>query len=258
MEYDPIERALTISKKVCRCIEGVEERLYYRFRGGKWYGGIASADVIGCNMSCKFCWSYYFKDNLGKGMWFNPRSVADKLLYIAWRNNYKYVRLTGGEPTLCRKHLMDVASIIVAEDKYFILETNGILLGHDKKYAEEIADLGKVIVRVSFKGVTPEEFRKLTGAKKDAWYLQLRALKNLIDAGLEPGEQVYPAAMIGWSSDSDIEWFLSELKSIHPALVEVDWEYVILYDHVKKLLKKTGLWPPKRAVTPSGIPYWMI
>ncbi|WFO74544.1 radical SAM protein [Desulfurococcaceae archaeon MEX13E-LK6-19] len=258
MSYDPIERAMLVSKNVCRNVDGIEERLYYRFRGGKWYGGIASADVIGCNMACKFCWAYYFRDNIRKGKWCSPYEAADKLLYIASTRGYKYVRLTGGEPTICRKHLLEIAAIVSSEKKYFIVETNGILLGYDKSYAEELASIKNIIVRVSFKGVTPEEFARLTGAKKDAWYLQLKALKNLVDAGLEPGEQVYPAAMIGWSDEKDIEWFLSELRRIHPALTDVDWEYIILYDHVIRLLKKMGLWPPKRAVTPNGIPSWMI
>ncbi|RLG84504.1 MAG: molybdenum cofactor biosynthesis protein MoaA [Thermoprotei archaeon] len=256
--YDPVERAERVKKIVCRQNKGVEERLYYRFRGGKWYGGIASADVIGCNLSCKFCWAYYFRDDTSKGKWYSPYEASSKLLFIAKKRGYKYVRLTGGEPTICCSHLLDLASDIVNEGLYFIVETNGILLGYDRTLAKRIASIERIIVRVSFKGVTPEEFHWLTGAKKDAWYLQLRALKNLIDSGLEPGEQVYAAAMIGWSRDEDIKWFLEKLSEIDPALIEVDWEYVILYDHVVRMLKKMGLWPPKRAVTPDGIPKWMI
>jgi len=53
--YDPIVRASRVSELVCRSEGGVESRLYYRFRADRWYGGIATGDVIGCNLSCVFC-----------------------------------------------------------------------------------------------------------------------------------------------------------------------------------------------------------
>jgi uncharacterized Fe-S cluster-containing radical SAM superfamily protein len=53
--YDPIVRASRVSELVCRSEGGVESRLYYRFRADRWYGGIATGDVICCNLSCVFC-----------------------------------------------------------------------------------------------------------------------------------------------------------------------------------------------------------
>lgn len=256
--YDPIELSKRIYKIVSKIVDGVEERLYFRFRKDRWYGGISSADVIGCNLSCRFCWAWYFRNNPRKGRWFNPFRAADRLIYIADRYGLKFVRLTGAEPTITRKHLISVIEYVVDQGYRFILETNGILLGAYPDYAEELAKYSKLIVRVSFKGVTPNEFQYLTGVKSNAWYLQLRALENLVEHGMKPGVQVYPAAMIGWSSDEDIEWFLERLRAIHPSLLEVDWEYVILYRHVIKFLKRTGLWPPRRYVYPGKIPEEMI
>ncbi len=256
--YDPVGRARVVYKSVARTRDGVEERLYYRFRKDRWYGGIVSADVIGCNLSCRFCWSWYFRENPRRGRWLSPTVVGERLVSMATRYRVRLVRLTGAEPTIARRHLLSVVDYVTSHGYRFILETNGILIGYDKSYARELASYKRVVVRVSFKGVTPEEFHQLTGAKKDAWYLQLKALENLLDSGLEPGEEFYVAAMIGWSSDEDIKWFLEVLRSIHPALMDVDWEYVILYPHVVRLLKKTGLPPPKRAVSPSGVPKEMI
>ncbi len=256
--YDPLDLSKRIYKVVSRAKNGIEERLYFRFRKDRWYGGIASADVIGCNLVCRFCWAWYFRDNPLRGRWYDPFRAAEKLIYMADKYKLRFLRLTGAEPTITRKHLIYIIEYVTDHGYNFILETNGILLGAYADYAEELTKYSRLIVRVSFKGVTPEEFHYLTGAKKEAWYLQLNALKNLVDYGLRPGEQVYPAAMIGWSRDEDIKWFLEKLRTIHPALTEVDWEYVILYRHVVKLLQKTGLWPPQRYVYPGKIPEEMI
>ncbi len=256
--YDPVEVAEKVYTKVARIRGGVEERLYYRFRRDRWYGGIVSADVIGCNLSCRFCWAWYFRDNYRRGRWFDPVRAGDRLIYMARKYGVELIRLTGAEPTITRRHLLEIIDYIVDNGYTFILETNGILLGAYRDYAEELASRRRVVVRVSFKGVTPEEFHRLTGAKPSAWYLQLKALENLIDYGMRPGEEVYAAAMIGWSRDEDIERFTRVLRGIHPALSEVDWEYVILYPHVVRLLKKTGLWPPLRYVYPGHIPREMI
>ena len=56
---DPREFAEEIKKYVCRGIE----RKYYRFRYTRHYGGIATADCVGCNLRCFFCWSYRPREN---------------------------------------------------------------------------------------------------------------------------------------------------------------------------------------------------
>ncbi len=256
--YDPLELTNRIYRIVSRKRNGLEERLYFRFRRDRWYGGIASADVIGCNLVCRFCWAWYFRNNVKRGKWYNPLKAAEKLVSIADKYRLKYIRLTGAEPTITREHLIQVIEYVTDHKYHFILETNGILIGAYRDYAEELAKFNRLIVRVSFKGVTPKEFNRLTGAREDAWYLQLKALENLLDSGMKPLQNFYAAAMIGWSKEEDIEWFLNELRNIHPSLTDVDWEYVILYKHVIKYIKKTGLWPPRRAVSPQGIPHEMI
>ena len=52
MAYDPVARHKVIENKV---VKG-ELRKYYRFRTDRWYGGIATADCVGCGLICKFCW----------------------------------------------------------------------------------------------------------------------------------------------------------------------------------------------------------
>ena len=51
--YDPIE----LTKKIEKIVSKNNEKKYYRFRPTGFYGGIATADTVGCNIRCKFCWS---------------------------------------------------------------------------------------------------------------------------------------------------------------------------------------------------------
>ncbi|MFZ8789689.1 MAG: hypothetical protein ACO2OZ_08515 [Acidilobaceae archaeon] len=63
--------------------------------------------------------------------------------------------------------------------------------------------------------------------------------------------------MIGFSSNHGIKVFVERLSSIHPALADVDWEYVIMYPHVRERLEKLKI-KPLRAVDPRGVPLEMI
>jgi len=58
-------------------VEKEGRRKYYKFRGGRWYGGIAAADCIGCNLKCTFCWSNVPRDNPSMG-WklYSPEEVC--------------------------------------------------------------------------------------------------------------------------------------------------------------------------------------
>jgi len=255
--YNPVRIADEVKKHVTKISGGIELRRYYRFRGGRWYGGIATGDVIGCNMKCKFCWSWHFKDRYDLGELLTPEEAAERLVKIARTNNYSQVRVSGGEPTISREHLLRLISAVEESGLTFIVETNGILLGYNRGYANELANFSNVVIRVSFKGVTADEFNKLTGADKNYFELQFMALENLVNAGLKPGHEVYAAAMISFSNERDIAKFVMRLAEISPELVDVDWELVIMYPHVRRLLELNGL-KPKRWVDPNKIPRSMI
>jgi uncharacterized Fe-S cluster-containing radical SAM superfamily protein len=55
------------------------------------------------------------------------------------------------------EHLVNVLKLI-PEDYLFILETNGILIGNDRTYAEELSAFHNLYVRVSLKGTCEEYF----------------------------------------------------------------------------------------------------
>jgi len=258
--YNPLELTDRVRRAVTRSgLSDVEERRYYRFRGGRWYGGIATGDVVGCNLRCGFCWSWREASHrMVEGSFYKPEGVFRRLISIADTRGYRSVRLSGGEPTISRRHVLKLLELFENTSYTFILETNGILIGADNTYAEELASYRNLIVRVSLKGTSREEFQTLTLAEPSFFEYQLKALKNLVDAGLEPGRRVYSAVMLSFSNSENYESLRSRLAEIHPTLSEeVDEEYVILYPHVVKLLKTRGL-KPRIAYKPEGIPASMI
>ncbi|MEM4892785.1 MAG: radical SAM protein [Acidilobaceae archaeon] len=256
--YDPIEIAELVERKVFRVEKNSPLRMYYRFRKDKWYGGIATGDVMGCNLTCVFCWSARFKNCYERGFFLSPEKAFERIRSLQLSAELSQVRLSGGEPTIGRTHLLELLKLFSEHpDTTFIIETNGILIGYDESYARDVARFSNIVVRVSFKGVEPSEFAMLTGARPEAFELQFKALENLINAGLRPGREVYAAAMIGFSREEAIRKFVKRLEEIHESLKDVDWEYVILYPHVKKKLENVGL-KPLRAVEPGKVPKEMI
>ena len=50
--FNPIEFSNKIKEQVCKN----DSRKYYRFRKTNFYGGCATADCLGCNLRCAYCW----------------------------------------------------------------------------------------------------------------------------------------------------------------------------------------------------------
>jgi uncharacterized Fe-S cluster-containing radical SAM superfamily protein len=173
--YDPVARAIEIEKQVVRG----SKRKYYRFRGARFYGGIATADCVGCCLKCAFCWGWNKVVNPGgAGKFYTPQRVVERIVSITQKRRFHQARLSGNEPTLGREHLLGVLSYL-PRDISFILETNGILLGDDPGYAEKLSTFENLHVRVSLKGCNTEEFSRLTDAEPRGFELQLKALENL-------------------------------------------------------------------------------
>ena len=122
--FDPLEEARLAAQVVCRG----DRRKYYRFRPAKFYGGIATADCLGCCLRCLFCWSLPKVIAPGRcGKFYSPAQVAGKLTHIALKKGFHQLRISGNEPTIARDHLIKVLELI-PKNRLFILETNGILL----------------------------------------------------------------------------------------------------------------------------------
>lgn len=235
MPFDPLKLAWETEKVVSKG----ELRKYYRFRSAKFYGGIATADCCGCCLRCIYCWSRApLRHPERVGRFYNPKQVFDKLNTIAQKHGYQRLRISGNEPTIGKRHLLHLLKLIQQTDYRFILETNGILLGHDESYAREVANLKQVHVRVSLKGCTPGQFFKLTGAKPEAFELQLKALENLLDAG----GSCHAAVMGEFASERDLITLEERLAAIDPSLKrELEFGRLMLFPHVRRELAKHGI-----------------
>jgi uncharacterized Fe-S cluster-containing radical SAM superfamily protein len=231
--YDPVKRAEDVARIVCRG----DLRKYYRFRPARFYGGIATADCVGCCLRCVFCWSWRKVVRPGAyGRFYSPKAVAERLISTARKKGFGRVRISGNEPTISREHLIKVLER-VPDDILFILETNGILIGHDETYAVDLGNFKNLYVRVSLKGTTEEEFSLLTGAEPDGFKLQLKAIGNLYRAGV----QVQPAVMVSFSPAENIRALQKRLGTIAPRFKDIEMEEVALYGDVEKRLHKAKI-----------------
>lgn len=227
--YDPIE----LSKRTESIVIDGNMKKYYRFRPTGFYGGIATADTVGCNLRCKFCWSsnsVWNAKNAGK--FYSPEDVANMLHDIAHRKGYRQLRVSGGEPTIGQKHLIALLENINPEF-LFILETNGILLGADRKYVEELSKFKNLHVRVCLKGCNPEEFSMLTGAKKGFEY-QIKALEHLRDKQMS-----FNIALV--STKKDRKQFYDKLVEMDLGKIMIEEEEIKLYPLVRKRLSGEGI-----------------
>ncbi len=215
---DPVELTKIVETKVCR----TSSRKYYRFRKTSFYGGCATADCLGCNLRCAYCWAQkkvWTPEKFGK--FYTPREVSEKLIKM----NYSLVRVSGGEPIICKKHLLELISLF-PENKLFILETNGILLNED--YIEELSNFKNIYVRVSLKGVDEKTFEQITGADGKFFKNQLNALELLKKYGIK-----YKAAIL-------VDLF-TENQITNLGIPNLEYETLIKYPFVMKRLRKKGI-----------------
>jgi uncharacterized Fe-S cluster-containing radical SAM superfamily protein len=135
------------------------------------------------------------------------------------------LRVSGGEPTIGKQHLLELLSCI-PEDKWFILETNGLLL--DEKYVQDLSRFKNLHVRVSLKGIDEVTFAQITGAEGRFFQNQLAALDLLKKYGIQ-----YRAALC-------IDLFTN--KQIQKlGIPNLEPEFLIRYPFVMKGLEKRGI-----------------
>ncbi|MCX7974486.1 MAG: radical SAM protein [Candidatus Aminicenantes bacterium] len=237
LPFDPIERAKEVEKLV---LSG-ERRKYYRFRATGFYGGIATADAVGCSFLCAYCW------NLGRhlepqncGHFYSPEEVVEILLSLSKPRGLNQVRISGAEPILGPKAVIHLIKILEIMEKKapmmrFILETNGLLFGFDSTFAQEIAHFKNLIVRVSLKAVEAKKFEKITGAKGDFVIYPLRSLINLQTVGV----RCWPAIMAEFFTKEEKER-LSNFLKLNRIKMDIEEEELLLYPLVEANLNKRG------------------
>ncbi|UCB59407.1 MAG: radical SAM protein [Thermoplasmatales archaeon] len=228
--YNPIE----LSKKTEQIVVKDNLKKYYRFRPTRFYGGISTADTVGCNLRCKFCWSSNSVWNANNtGQFYTPDVVAEKLQSIADKKGYHQLRISGGEPTIGIQHLVELLEKI--KSKYlFILETNGILLGFDEQFVDCLSYFENLHVRVCLKGADSEEFSFFTGANVGFEY-QIKALQYLKEKQIS-----FNIALVSVNTEKKQRLF-QKLIELGLDRIMFEEEEIKLYPMVRKRLRNEGL-----------------
>ncbi|MDH5662743.1 MAG: radical SAM protein, partial [Elusimicrobiota bacterium] len=110
--------------------------------------------------------------------------VFEKLVSNARKAKVKKLRVSGGEPTLGKAHLLRLLDLVEDTNYFFVLETNGILLGKDSEYVRALKKYRNLYVRVSIKAGTPAGFERRTGGKGEFYELPYLAVETLKKEGL--------------------------------------------------------------------------
>ena len=232
--FDPLERAVQTEQMV---MQG-EKRIYSRFRASRYYGGIATADAVGCSFLCAYCWSY--DRNLKpepEDKWQTPQSVAVKLFNVARSCAYNMYRLSGSEPLLGESSFNHVLQVVKTLVRYrpnaiFILETNGLFLGDKPDFVQRLK-IPNLRVRVGLKGIDEKSFETISGANREYYSYPLVALQELEKAGIT----AWPALMGDFFRESEIMEFQLKLKTDH-ITAELELENLEAYPPVVENLKK--------------------
>ena len=237
--FDPLERGVQAEAVVMRGLK----RAYHRFRAAPYYGGITTADAVGCSFLCAYCWNYnrnlypqQFQD------FYSPQQVASKLLRTAQKRHYHLFRITGAEPILGKvsfQHLIEVIGILLQSrpDGTFILETNGFFLGYRDELIDQLPQVN-INVRVCLKGTDEDSFELITGAKKEYFHYPLQALQRLEEAGV----RAWPALMRDLFTIRQVEQLRKRLAQFR---IKADLElesleaYPFVLDNLKKRKVRT-------------------
>ena len=238
--YDPVALATATEKVV---VAGNRRKYASLARPLRFYGGTSSATEVGCNLRCTFCFSDRPVRKPGStGKFYTPREVFDALDASAKKHDHKLISASASEGTLGRQHLFELLELVDQSPYVYVLETNGMTLGDDPEFAQQLARFRNLHVRVSIKGTNPEEYHTLTGARASSYALPFRALGHLIDAGVSCNACV----MISFSSKDGIQKVKERLAKVQPGILKsLELEKITLFPKVAQRLAQAGLKPVK-------------
>jgi uncharacterized Fe-S cluster-containing radical SAM superfamily protein len=237
--FDPIRRAKEVEEIVMKNLK----RKYYRFRFTLYYGGIVTADTIGCCMLCAYCWNYFRNlKPMEYGYFYSSEEVAKKLIKISIARNCKKFRISGAEPILGEKsleHLLKVIELVNKKVKNaeFILETNGLILGYYPELIEQLLKYKDFLcVRISIKGWDEKSFQKISGANGEYFVYPLIALKKLLKNKIYS----WPAAMYDVFKEDGIKSLRKRLNKLG-VKTEIETEFLEKYPFVIKNLRERNI-----------------
>jgi len=229
--YDPIALAAATEKVVVR---GNLRKYVQLGRKLRFYGGSISATEVGCNLRCKFCFSDKPVWKPGKtGRFYSPQQVFDGLDRAARKHGTKIISASASEGTIGKDHLFELLTLVDQSEYSYVLETNGMILGADREYVQDLKRFKNLHVRVSIKGCNRDEFHRLTGAQRSAYELPFEALRSLIAEGVSCNA----CLSVSFSSKETIREAKEKLFEIRPGLLRsLETERIKLFPKVKSRL----------------------
>jgi uncharacterized Fe-S cluster-containing radical SAM superfamily protein len=227
--FDPVRRAADVEAMVMH--RG--KRMYYRFRASRHYGGIVTADAVGCSFLCAYCWNYKKNECPERsGQFYAADEVVERLAAIARKRAITLFRVSGAEPVLgpasfC--HLLDVLGT-----GRFIIETNGLVLGYHPELIDRLNGRD-IAVRVSVKGWDERSFEQLSGARSEFFEYPLVAIRRMIASGID----AWPAVMGDLFGVGGIRRLTERMGSMG-IRTRIETEYLERYPFVIENLKRRG------------------
>lgn len=217
-----------------------QARKYYRLRPARYYGGVATADQVGCNLLCAYCWNYgrNLRPAHCEGKYYHYREIAKRLVDISQRKGFRRIRFSGAEPILGEHsfdHLVGVLEEIRKRDPFmeFILETNGLVIGARPEFAQRLAGFARLQVRITLKGWDEESFELISGAEGAFWELPLKGLQALLNQGIV----AWAAIMYETFGRRGIEKISTALQERSIRLEQIEVEYLEPYPFVLENLR---------------------
>ena len=238
--YDPIQLTHSTEQVV---IDGNRRKYANLARSLRFYGGIISATEVGCNLRCKFCFSDEpVRKPKETGRFYTPLEVFNALANKARMNNCTLISASASEGTLGKQHLFELLELVDNSELVYVLETNGMTLGNEPKFSEELSRFKNLHVRVSIKGCTKDEYSTLTNACPESYELPYKALSYLITNKVSCNA----CLSISFSNKNSISIAEERLYKIKPGILKsLEKEYITMFPKVKKRLEKHGIYPDK-------------
>jgi len=169
-----------------------------------------------CNLHCPVCFASSGKDSPENP---NTKQIAQMLRSLLDGGGPCPVQFSGGEPTL-RDDLPEIVAMTRAMGfDHVQINTNGIRMAQDTKYARALKDAGATVVFLQFDGLTDAVYARIRGAEL------LKTKLKMIErcAGLKLGLILVPTLVKG-INDSQIGSIIQFAKKWIPVVKGIHFQ----------------------------------
>ena len=150
------------------------------------------------------------------------------------------VEVLGMKKEEAEERALELLELVDKSDFIYVLETNGMTIGHDSEFAKELSRFRNLHVRVSIKGCNKEEYIQLTGAMSSSYDLPYLALYYLMKEEVSCNV----CLSISFSSPENIKKAEKRLYDLRPGLLKsLEKEHITLFPKVYNRLKKLQMMP---------------